>query len=208
LTEELQKKDLQPRLHFHRMTLSFLPGDQTGWKFDNVKETTAETPLGTKFVRRLELQLPDGRWPVDLIVTSRFDRADKRISPIEAQLVGSHSAGKPKAEQKDAVVDPKPLFGDDANDNKKSRARQQEKKARPTRDAKRQDQQHAEPDDESAPEQRPRATGRRDDHAFILELFRRYGRLCASVVVRVQNGSSNEEVEILRFGKAPSLPNP
>ena len=203
LTDKLQK-DLQARIRVHRITLSFLPGDETGWKIDRTLENPGESPLGKKFVRTLELELPDGRWPVDLNVTTHFDRTVQTTPPIECELVDSLSSGEKNAAQKD-VAGPKTIFGGDSIEPRKSRTRAQANRARATKDTKRSERQHDEEEDETDPAPRVRQSGKLDSHAFILELFRHFGRLHGSIVLRVQNGASEEDVEILKFSKAPVL---
>jgi hypothetical protein len=211
MTHKLQKKDLQARIRVHCMTLSFLPEDETGWKIDH-KEKRAESQFDKKFSKTLELALSDGRWPVELSVATRFDGGEQSSSVIDIELIGPHSSGEQKAAEKpdenDDVLEPGSILGGGAVKKGKGRTlTDRQNRARTARDSKPPDQGPVEAKDANSPDRRLGELAKVDPHVFILELFRRYGRLHGSIVVRVQNGSSEEDVEILEFGKARIVTN-
>jgi hypothetical protein len=207
LTDKLQKKELDARIRIRRMTLSFLPGDETGWPMDQSKEKRAESLIGKELVRAIEI-LRDEAWAVDLNVTTHFDRRDRTIAAIVAQLAEHRASSKgltdePTDEDNDFIEREPPFGGGDASKEKR-RAQPNQRKAKAAKAAKKANADLIEINAEPNRELRNSELGKIDSHALIIELFRRYGRLYGSVVVRIQD----EDVEILTFGKAPIMPKP
>jgi hypothetical protein len=213
MTDRLQKRDLRARIRVHCVTLSFLPGNETGWTFAHSKEKPAESALEQKLVRTLELALPDGKWPVSLSVTTHFDRTDRAESPIETQFVDPRPSSKQKVDEKpDEGYDAaqlKPIFDGSTVKKGAGGAGAEPSNRRRTPNAAKQAKKDAvETKVVMTLEQSMQISETLDSHAFMLELFRRFGLLHCSIVVRVQNESSEEDVEILRFSKVQIVTHP
>jgi hypothetical protein len=206
------QKNVHVRIRIDRVTLSFLPADELGWR---INSPVWDVVPGTPSTRVMSLTPPKGRLPVTLNVATHLN--DNTLPPIEVKVSGPNPPAKPAPGDTGAgSIGPEVKLsgsGDadsghaqdgvrtDSSGQKRQRQPQapRQKNNRAPRKA-----EEPQPNAEFSPAQRPEKL---DDTAFVIEMLRRYGRIHGSVVIRVQNGSSkDQEIEIVRFGAGQSAP--